>query len=170
MMGIVVPETCWAYKKHNKIISGIYLVFYSSLITMMQVQNIKFVNWSPDTAQQTILQILESEDLENGKICVQIVPHNLKDEQKHNVTTLWRLHRKAVISHPPYSPDLAATQITWPRVTRFFTPQANLTAELNAVPLEEFGDILCNFQKDNKACCSEGRLTVRIIKLKLCAA
>ena len=23
MMGIVVPETCWAYKKHNKIISGI---------------------------------------------------------------------------------------------------------------------------------------------------
>jgi len=23
MMGIVVPETCWAYKKYNKIISGI---------------------------------------------------------------------------------------------------------------------------------------------------
>jgi len=22
MMGIVVPETCWAYKKYNKIISG----------------------------------------------------------------------------------------------------------------------------------------------------
>jgi len=27
MMGIVVPETWWAYKKYNKIISGIYLVF-----------------------------------------------------------------------------------------------------------------------------------------------
>ena len=27
MMGIVVPETCWAYKKYNKIISGIKLVF-----------------------------------------------------------------------------------------------------------------------------------------------
>jgi len=27
MMGIVVHETCWAYKKHNKVISGIYLVF-----------------------------------------------------------------------------------------------------------------------------------------------
>ena len=27
MMGIVVPETCWAYKKYNKIISGIWLVF-----------------------------------------------------------------------------------------------------------------------------------------------
>jgi len=26
MMGIVVPETCWAYKKYNKIISSIYLV------------------------------------------------------------------------------------------------------------------------------------------------
>jgi len=23
MMDIVVPETCWAYKKYNKIISGI---------------------------------------------------------------------------------------------------------------------------------------------------
>ena len=23
MMGILVPETCWAYKKYNKIISGI---------------------------------------------------------------------------------------------------------------------------------------------------
>jgi len=22
MMGLVVPETCWAYKKYNKIISG----------------------------------------------------------------------------------------------------------------------------------------------------
>jgi len=27
MMGILVPETCWAYKKNNKIISDIYLVF-----------------------------------------------------------------------------------------------------------------------------------------------
>jgi len=27
MMGIVMAETCWAYKKYNKIISGIYLVF-----------------------------------------------------------------------------------------------------------------------------------------------
>jgi len=35
MMGIVMPETCSAYKKYNKIISGIYLVFYSSVITMM---------------------------------------------------------------------------------------------------------------------------------------
>ena len=35
MMGIVVPETCSAYKKYNKIISGIYLVSYSSVITMM---------------------------------------------------------------------------------------------------------------------------------------
>jgi hypothetical protein len=27
MMVIVVPETCWAYKEYNKIISGILLVF-----------------------------------------------------------------------------------------------------------------------------------------------
>jgi len=26
MMGIVVPETCWAYKKYNKIINKWYLV------------------------------------------------------------------------------------------------------------------------------------------------
>jgi hypothetical protein len=35
MIGIVMPETCWAYKKYNKIISGIELVFYSSVITKM---------------------------------------------------------------------------------------------------------------------------------------
>jgi len=31
MMGIVVPETCWAYKKYNKIISNIYLVLVLQL-------------------------------------------------------------------------------------------------------------------------------------------
>ena len=30
MMGLIMPEICWASKKYNKIISGIYLVFYSS--------------------------------------------------------------------------------------------------------------------------------------------
>ena len=38
MMGIIVPEICWAYKKYNKIISGILLVFYSSVITWCTVQ------------------------------------------------------------------------------------------------------------------------------------
>jgi len=31
MMGIVVPETCWAYKKYNKIISSIWLVIVLQL-------------------------------------------------------------------------------------------------------------------------------------------
>ena len=31
MMGIVVPETCWAYKKYDKIISDILLVFILQL-------------------------------------------------------------------------------------------------------------------------------------------
>jgi len=31
MMGIVMPETCRAYKKYNKITSGIYLVFILQL-------------------------------------------------------------------------------------------------------------------------------------------
>ena len=31
MMGIVVSETCWVYKKYNKIISGISLVFILQL-------------------------------------------------------------------------------------------------------------------------------------------
>ena len=31
MTGIVVPETCWTYKKYNKIISSIYLVFILQL-------------------------------------------------------------------------------------------------------------------------------------------
>jgi hypothetical protein len=67
---------------------------------------------SPETVRLPILQILEGEDLENGKICVKFGPHNLKDEQEHNVTTLCRLKRNVVISHPPYSPDLAAVQLT----------------------------------------------------------
>ena len=44
MMDTIAPETCWAYKKHNKIISCIYLVIYSSIITMMHgPANIKLV-------------------------------------------------------------------------------------------------------------------------------
>jgi len=31
MMGVVVPETCCAYKKYNKIINGIYLFFILQL-------------------------------------------------------------------------------------------------------------------------------------------
>ena len=34
MMDIVMPETCSAYKKYNEIKSGIYLVFYSSVINV----------------------------------------------------------------------------------------------------------------------------------------
>ena len=37
MMGIVVPETCWAYKKYNKIISGIWLVSILQLVNIMSV-------------------------------------------------------------------------------------------------------------------------------------
>jgi len=35
MMGIVMPETCSAYMKYNKITSDIYLGLYSSVITML---------------------------------------------------------------------------------------------------------------------------------------
>jgi len=43
MMDILMPETCWAHKKWNKIASDVKLVFYSSTIKMTHVQiNIKF--------------------------------------------------------------------------------------------------------------------------------
>ena len=35
--GIVMPERCWAYKKYNKIISDIQLVFYSSLVSLFEI-------------------------------------------------------------------------------------------------------------------------------------
>jgi len=38
MMGTVVPETCWAYKKYNKIISIIQLVFIFQLSQWCTVQ------------------------------------------------------------------------------------------------------------------------------------
>ena len=38
MMGIVVPETCWAYKTYNKIISGMLLVFILLLSPWCTVQ------------------------------------------------------------------------------------------------------------------------------------
>ena len=38
MMGIVVSETCWAYKKHNKVISGIHLVLTLQLSQWCTVQ------------------------------------------------------------------------------------------------------------------------------------
>ena len=43
MMDILMPETCWAHKKWNKIVSDIKLVFHSSTITMMHGPiNIKY--------------------------------------------------------------------------------------------------------------------------------
>jgi len=43
MMDILMPETCWAHKKWNKIASDIKLVFYSSTITKMHGPiNIRF--------------------------------------------------------------------------------------------------------------------------------
>jgi len=41
MMGIVVPETYWAYKKYNKIISGISLGFYSSVMHQLRNRKVK---------------------------------------------------------------------------------------------------------------------------------
>jgi len=41
MMGIVVPETCWAYKKYNKVTSGIYLVFILQLQHYMLLDYIR---------------------------------------------------------------------------------------------------------------------------------
>jgi len=38
MIGIVVPETCWAYKKYNKIISSIWLVIILQLSQWCTVQ------------------------------------------------------------------------------------------------------------------------------------
>jgi len=43
MMGVVKPETCWAYKKYSKIISDIKLVFYSSVITMLHGPTNSFI-------------------------------------------------------------------------------------------------------------------------------
>jgi len=43
MVDILMSETCWAYKKWNKIASDINLVFYSSTIKMMHGPiNIRF--------------------------------------------------------------------------------------------------------------------------------
>ena len=58
MMGIVVPETRWAYKNYNKIISGIF-GFYSLVITMLHgPTNIKtgiYVVWSLNFFSGTII-------------------------------------------------------------------------------------------------------------------
>ena len=44
MVGTVVPGTCWACKKYNKIISGIQLVFILHLSQWCTVQHINFIS------------------------------------------------------------------------------------------------------------------------------
>jgi len=46
MMGIVVPETCWAYKKYNKIISNNCLVFILQLSQQCTVQQTSKSAWN----------------------------------------------------------------------------------------------------------------------------
>jgi len=49
MMDILMSETCWAYKKWNKIASDIKLVFYSSTVTMM---------YGPINIRFTVIQLV----------------------------------------------------------------------------------------------------------------
>jgi len=52
MMGIVMPETCWAYKKHNKTTSDVYLGFYSSVRNLLLSYSYLWTNpvpWKRDT-------------------------------------------------------------------------------------------------------------------------
>jgi len=54
MMGIIVTETCWAYKKYDKIISGIYLVF---ILQLSQWCTVKQASNSPTvTATDSIVK------------------------------------------------------------------------------------------------------------------
>jgi len=46
MMGIVVPETCWAYNKYNKIISRVYLVFILQLKKSLLLYTLVRLLWS----------------------------------------------------------------------------------------------------------------------------
>ena len=54
MMGLVVPETCWAYKKYNKTSSGIYLIFFLFFSyknhTGSNKHHIILLLWTPDMA------------------------------------------------------------------------------------------------------------------------
>ena len=53
MTGIVVAETCWAYKKYNKIISGIYLVLILQLSQWCTAQQTSSSNWFSPTLSGT---------------------------------------------------------------------------------------------------------------------
>jgi len=53
MMGIRVPETCSAYKKYNKITSGIQLVFYSSVIALRSLKILPFVRRTEFSLKKT---------------------------------------------------------------------------------------------------------------------
>ena len=54
MTGIVVPETCWAYKKYNTVISNIYLVLILQLLqwcTVQQTSKFWRILMSPSSGQ-----------------------------------------------------------------------------------------------------------------------
>jgi len=51
MMGIVVPETCWAYKQYNKIVRGIQLVFILQVSQWCTVQQTPKVLLDPILSQ-----------------------------------------------------------------------------------------------------------------------
>jgi len=65
MMCILMSETCWAYKKWNKITSDIKLVFYSSNITLMHSpMNVRFTTQKcPNRWARTVLALLNISQL-----------------------------------------------------------------------------------------------------------
>jgi len=62
MMGIVVSETCWAYKKYNKIIGSIELVFILQLFKDVDFEGMfllapSYKKFSYVTAVQNIISV-----------------------------------------------------------------------------------------------------------------
>ena len=90
MMSIEVPEKCWAYKKYNKIISGIYLVLILQLLGLIFISHIIF-KFSNPTLVKTLYSFLSANLAVLG-----IVAH---DNGVQKMTTLCRVESLCCGSH-----------------------------------------------------------------------
>jgi len=58
MVDILMPETCWAHKKWNKIASDIKFVFYPSTETIAHIYCLHILNFVADKADgMTIFEL-----------------------------------------------------------------------------------------------------------------
>ena len=88
MMGMVVPEICWAYKKHNKIMTSSWFLFFSfpRYLCATQVQYLILITWITNSLRRVSKKASKLRNVTNAlliQILSRLLHHDKPDQRVH---------------------------------------------------------------------------------------